>query len=339
MDRGIKRCLLIAWFVSLVWGCGGVQAPPIPSSYVDAGRSQEIKELNSRLIAQGLHSAINPADYLIGPGDLLEIKVFESEKLTSVVRVSSRGEITLPLLGSVHVDGMTARETEVKIENLLREGGYIRDPHVSVFVKEHRSKVVSVVGYVKEPGTYELIGRQTLLDVLAAAKGLDDKAGRTVYLTRTEEDGRKQAYIVDIEEMLLNGNMDINLVLKPGDVVYVPEAGTVFVEGAVRKPGSFQIEEGSTTVSQSIAMAGGPSVYADTGNVKLIRYLGNGKREVIELNLGDIQNGRAEDPVVKDRDTIVVGVNNAKRLLYGLRLNMLFGLIGIGYDPPERYSY
>jgi polysaccharide export outer membrane protein len=139
--------------------------------------------------------------------------------------------------------------------------------------------------------------------------------------------------------MLLNGNMDINLVLKPGDVVYVPEAGTVFVEGAVRKPGSFQIEEGSTTVSQSIAMAGGPSVYADTGNVKLIRYLGNGKREVIELNLGDIQNGRAEDPVVKDRDTIVVGVNNAKRLLYGLRLNMLFGLIGIGYDPPERYSY
>jgi polysaccharide export outer membrane protein len=196
MDRGIKRCFLITWFVSLVWGCGGVQAPPLPSSYVDAGRSQEIKELNSRLIAQGLHSAINPADYLIGPGDLLEIKVFESEKLTSLVRVSSRGEITLPLLGSVHVDGITARETEVKIENLLREGGYIRDPHVSVFVKEHRSKVVSVVGYVKEPGTYELIGRQTLLDVLAAAKGLDDKAGRTVYLTRTEEDGRKQAYIV-----------------------------------------------------------------------------------------------------------------------------------------------
>ncbi len=86
-------------------------------------------------------------------------------------------------------------------------------------------------------------------------------------------------------------------------------------------------------------MAGGPSVYADTVNVKLIRYLGNGKREIIELNLGDIQNGKVEDPVVKDRDTIVVGINNAKRLLYGLRLNMLFGLIGIGYDPPERYSY
>ncbi len=88
MDRGIKRCFFIALLFSfLVWGCGGVQAPPV-SPTVSTGPSQEIKELNSKLISQGLHSAINPADYLIGPGDLLEVKVFESESLTSLVAAS-----------------------------------------------------------------------------------------------------------------------------------------------------------------------------------------------------------------------------------------------------------
>jgi len=291
------------------------------------------------MLAQGSNSPVSPADYLIGPADLLEIKVFEYDKLNSTVRVSSRGEVTLPLLGSVGVNGLTAREAEEKIENLLKEGVYIKDPHVSVFIKEHKSKLVSVIGYVREPGNYELLGRQNLLDALAAAKGLENNAGRTIYLTRNEEDGRKQAYMVDLEELLIKGNSDINLTLKPGDVIYVPETGNVFVEGAVRKPGSFPIKEGVTTLTQCIAMAGGTTTYADSSDIKLIRYYGNGKREVMDVDLKKIQKGETEDTIVKDRDAIVVGASTARRVLYGLRLNFLFGLVGVGYDPPERYGY
>ena len=162
-----------------VISCGGGKTVPDslpPESRIES--SQEIKELNSRLITQSSVAPASPADYLIGPADLLEVKVFESEKLTSTVRVSSRGQITLPLLGSVDINGLTARESEEKIENLLKSEGYINNPHIGVFVKEHKSKLVSVVGYVTEPGSYELLGRQTLLDSLAAAKGLKDKIGR-----------------------------------------------------------------------------------------------------------------------------------------------------------------
>ncbi|MBI2485753.1 MAG: polysaccharide biosynthesis/export family protein [Deltaproteobacteria bacterium] len=328
-------CGLLLVIVSCVGGKNSSDSITNQSGFES---SQKKSELNSKLIVQGTTSPVSPADYLIGPADLLEIKVFESEKLTTTVRVSSRGQITLPLLENVDVNGITAREAEIKIENLLKKGGYINNPHVSVFIKEHKSKLVSVVGYVREPGSYELLGRETILDALAAAKGLEDKAGKTVYLTRTEESGRKQAYIVDIDELLVKGNTDINLALKPGDVIYVPEAGSVFVEGAVRKPGSFPIEDGSTTVVQSITMAGGPSTYADTSDVKLVRSVGNGKREIEQLNLGEIQKGEAEDPIVRNGDAIVVGASTARRVLYGLRLNFLLGLIGVGYDPPERYQ-
>lgn len=340
MRRKINTILSVSLFVFVAAGCyGGKKTPDSFRPEGGVQTDQEIRALNSRLIASATASNSSPADYIIGPADLLEIRVFESDKLTSAVRVSSRGQITLPLLGLVAVEGLTARDAEEKIENLLKRGHYIFDPHVGVFVKEYKSKLVSVVGYVREPGSYELLGRRTILDILAAAKGLEEKAGRTVYLTREEENGGKQTYIVNLEQLLVKGNTDINLALRPGDVVYVPEAGAVFVEGAVRQPGSFTIKEGSTTLSKSIAMAGGLSNYADTARVKLIRYLDDGEREISELDLGRIQNGETEDLMLKDGDAIVVGASAARRVLYGLRLNFLLGLVGIGYDPPVQYQY
>ncbi|MGQ0792534.1 MAG: polysaccharide biosynthesis/export family protein [Deltaproteobacteria bacterium] len=326
---------LIFIFSLLIAGCGGGRGVSSSStSLAKIQTSQEVNELNTKILLQGSGSPASPADYLIGPADLLEVKVFESDRLTATSRVSSRGDITLPLLGSVAVDGLTAREAEQKVEDLLRRGRYINDPHVSVFLKENRSKLVSVVGYVAAPGTYDLLGKQTILDILAAAKGLRDNAGSSVYITRANgADGQREAFVVDLDQLLVKGNTDINLALKAGDVIYIPEAGTIFVEGAVKRPGSYPIK-GTTTVSQSIAIAGGKAGFAGNG-VELVRYLGNGRREVVQLDLGSIQNGETEDPILKDRDAIVLSASTAKRVLYGLRLNFLLGLIGVGYSPPE----
>lgn len=327
--------LMLAVVVFTISCGGGMGVQNSVSSAARSESAQELKNLNTNIISQGTTSAsLSPADYLIGPADLLEIRVFESEKLTSEVRVSSRGEITLPLLGNVNMNDITAREAEIKIENLLKEGGYINDPHVNVFVKEYRSKVVSVIGYVNSPGSYELLGKKTLVDALAFAKGLNNQAGRTVYITRAEENGGREAYVVYLDDVFLSGNSEANLLLKPGDVIYVPEAGSVFVEGAVIRAGAYSIKEGATTVSQSIARAGGVASFANKGDVKLITYLGNGKREVKELDLEQIRNGELQDPIVKDKDTIVVGVSVVKRVLSGLRIGYLWGLMNIGYDAP-----
>lgn len=331
-----KYVFVLFLLLGFAAACGGGSAANSPRlSQQDNGSSQEIGNINSSLLSKGLPAAAtSPDDYLIGPADLLEISVFESEELTSTVRVSSRGDITVPLLNDVDVDGLTAREAEVKIGNLLRSGNYIDNPHVSVFVKEHKSKVVAVMGYVNKPGNYELLGSQSLLDVLASAEGLKDKAGTTVLVTRTEKDGSKNTYLVDLDELVSSARPDANLDIQAGDLVYVPEAANVFVEGAVDKPGAYPIKEGNTTLSEAVVMAGGVASYADEGDVKLVRYLGNGKKEVVDVDLDNIREGGGEDPVLKEKDAVIVGASGIKSFFYGLKFNIL-GLGGFGYDPPR----
>jgi polysaccharide export outer membrane protein len=241
----------------------------------------------------------------------------------------------MPLLNNIHVDGLTTRDLEVKIENLLVDGEYIDNPHVGVFVKEFKSKVVSVMGYVNQPGVYELLERRTLLDVLASAQGLNDQAGTLVYVTRTEGDDSKNSYLVDLDELLSSKSTDNNIDIKPGDMVFVPAAANVFVEGAINKPGAYRINEGETTLSEAIVMAGGVMSIADKGDVKLVRYLGNGNKEVLDVDLNSIHDGSIPDPILNERDAIIVGASGIKSFFYGLNISV-FGLGGIGYDPPAR---
>lgn len=318
------------------YGCGGGAVPGTVVSEGALKAKQESSEMNSRLMMNATSGGVeSPADYIIGPADLLQVDVFESEKLTDTARVSSRGDITMPLIGNVTVGGLSAREAEIKIENILKDQGFIKDPHVTVFIEEYNSKIVTVVGMVEEPGNHSITGRQTLLDVLVAAKGFQEKAGRTVYVNRTEGNGNQQTYMVDLDELLLKGNSSLNIVMKPGDVVYVPQSGNVYIEGAVGKSGSYPIQKDLTTVSQILTVAGGVAPYGDASNIKLIRYIGDGNREISQLDLEKIISGEAEDPIVKDRDALIVGFSTSKRILYGLRLGLGFGLFNVGYTPPE----
>ncbi len=333
----ILSAVLVSAYLFLS-GCGGggaVQNKTIVTE-ADIQAKQENNALNTKLLmSSGSGGVSSPADYIIGPADLLEVQVFESEKLTDKVRVSSRGDITLPLLGNITVSGLSAREAELKIENELKNEGFIKDPHVTVFIEEYNSKLVTVVGLVEEPGNHSITGRQTLLDVLVAAKGFQEKAGRSVYVSRSDENGNKETYIVDLDELLLNGNSDLNVIMQPGDVVYVPPSGNVYIEGAVSRAGAYPIKKDLTTISQILTSAGGVAPYGDASNIKLIRFLGDGNREIRAIDLNKIQNGEAVDPLVKDRDALIVGFSTSKRILYGLRLGLGFGLVNFGYAPPE----
>ncbi len=327
------RCLFILLGLLLSgWGCSGKNEPSLISAYKNIEGSKEIDELNEKILLEA-SAPSSPADYVIGPADLLEVKVFEVEELNTEARVSSRGYITLPLLGNVKVSGLSARKAEEKIEKLLGKE-YIHDPNVTIFIKEHRSQIVSIMGAVQSPGNYEVLGKRNLLDVLALSEGLRDTAGKTVYVSREKDEGGKETLAIDLDELLIKGSTDLNMPIKSGDVIYVPEAGTVYVDGAVKKPGGFPLKE-KTSVSQAVAMAGGLASFADTGDIKLVRYKGEGERKVITLDLNKIEEGEIDDPIVKDRDIIVVSPSTAKKLLYGLRLNFLFGLFGVGYDPPR----
>ena len=337
------RVLFLLVLISLFALCsscfssgGSNNSTYIPPSPEQVKAKQERERLNSQILFNSATSGPAHGDYIIGPSDLLEVDVYESEKLSDEVRVSSRGFVTLPLVGNIDVNGLSSRELEQKYEKLLKDGGYIRNPHVSINIVEYRSKVVDIMGFVNEPGEHELIGRQTVLDAIADAKGLTDNAGNTIYLSRTNTDGTKQSYIIDIQQLLKeSGNPQLNLIVQPGDIIFVPEAGNVYVEGAVKSSGSYAIEQGSATVSQMISKAGGVASYADQDEVKLIRYHSDGQREIVNLDLKNIREGGAEDPVVQDGDAIIVGTDGTKKFFESFRLNLGYGLVGVGYDPPQ----
>jgi len=140
-------------------------------------------------------------DYRIGPEDLLEIQVFGVDQLARTVRVNSFGMVSLPLIGSIAVGGMTAQEAERLVSRKLAEN-YLQDPQVSVFIKEYTNQRVTVEGAVNKPGIYPLRGQSTLLRTLAIAGGqgsLSDMSNVMVF--RNDASGKREAQVFDVERI------------------------------------------------------------------------------------------------------------------------------------------
>ena len=320
--------LIIICLIALLTSCSST-----PSQQQDIDYSlneDEVRELNEKILAR---AQINhdKGEYLLGSGDLLQVKVFEAEELTSTVRVSSRGFVTLPLIGQMMIKGLTARETEQKIEDKYRER-YINDPHVNVFIEEHFSQRITLVGQFKNPGTYDYLSKQRLLDVIALGGGLSEKAGQIVQIRRGDNGQEKRGiYIVDLDQLIKKGNEQLNIEINSGDVIFVPEAGVFFVDGAVRRPGSYPIKH-RTIVQEALMEAGGLSPYANKESLQLVRVI-DGERQIIKLDLSKIES---KELVVKDRDILIVDSSAMGKLAHGFNIFIgIPGAGGAGYRNPE----
>ncbi len=288
--------------------------------------SKRVNAMNERLMMNTLSTRKTTSrDYKIGPQDLLEITVFEVEKLNKTVRVTSQGNINLPLLGILRVKGLSADELEKEIRSLLAEK-YIQDPQVNVFIKEFRNQMISIIGSVVKPGVYDFTGQKTVLDLLAMAGGLRDDAGRLLFVIRppntemaNKEGGpnnqKPTTFIVGLEELLIKGDSTMNLSLLHGDVVNIPTAGKIFVGGEVRNPGGYPLTR-KMTVSQAITVAAGLTPKANGSETRIFRYSGKGdEKEVLKVNVYAIQKAQLEDPYVKENDIIFVPKSGTKTVL------------------------
>ena len=308
--------------------------------------SIKVKAMNEKILMSSLSSRrANYRDYKIGSEDLLEISVFEDEKLNKTVRVSSQGNISLPLLGVIRVKGLTAGELEREIVDLLSEK-YFQDPHVSVFIKEFRSQRLSVIGAVEKPGVFEVSGEKTILDMLGMAGGLKQEAGQLLFLIRPPqgavgegaskeskepEDQSPKTFMIDLDELLVKGNLALNFALMNGDVINVPTAGKFFVGGEVKTPGGFPLGK-RMTVGQAVASAGGMTPRADGAEAKVFRFSQRGAgRDILSVNLYEIAKGNAEDVSLKENDIVMVPKHGMKNFLIELR-DTVKGLIGFGFS-------
>jgi polysaccharide export outer membrane protein len=251
-----------------------------------------------------------PDNYTIGKSDVLQIEVFGLDDLDIKSRVALDGTISLPLLGIVPVEGLTTEQAERKIATLLSDGELIHDPQVSIFVEEFVSRGISVQGAVKVPGVYQMMGTQTVLDMLGQAGGIiGDEAGTRIFVIRKGDDGSQETMTLDTERLVELGDTTQNVALRPGDIVMVPHERRVrvYVSGAVESPGpiEFSASEGISLL-QAVTAAGGPTTRANLSSVTVLRTLPDGTQSKITVDLKKIRKGKAEDFVLQPNDTVVL---------------------------------
>lgn len=226
------------------------------------------------------------ADTLLGPGDVLRISVFEQPDLSLEVRVSESGTITYPLIGEVKVGGETPAAAERKISSLLENGGFLKNPHVSIIVSQLQSQQVSVLGQVNRPGRYPLEGNRTLSDVLALASGIAPEGGDLITLVRSK-DSVVSRQVIDLAEMMRTGNVNDNLNIVAGDIVYVDRAQKFYIYGEVQRPSQYRLEH-NMTVLQALSVGGGLTPRGTERGVRIKRQNPNGEMEIIKAKHDDL---------------------------------------------------
>jgi len=256
----------------------------------------------------------------LGSGDLIEVSVYDVPEMTTKTRVSDTGEIYLPLISYVQVDGLTIAEAEKVIEQRLSKGGFIRDPHVQLFVTEYTSDGASVLGEVVRPGIYPVLGDQKLFSVLSAAGGLSDKAGQSV--TVTHRSPPDKPVVVKISRNL-DEHPESNISVAPGDTIMVRRADIVYIVGDVARPSGFLMDNGGhLSVLQAIALAGGTTSTAKLNGTRIIRKSPTGVSEV-PVPLKKLLQAKASDIPLQADDILFVPAS-AKKVLSGRTADAAF---------------
>jgi polysaccharide biosynthesis/export protein len=249
----------------------------------------------------------NSTDYVLGPEDVIELKVLQMSELNVTNRIAGDGSITLPFLGSVQVSGLTATEVSDKIAKQLGDQ-FLQNPQVSVFVKEFNSQKISIIGSVTTPGTYSLTGPRTIIQMLAQAGGVRTDAGRGIFVFRQDIKGQSTRLGILRENLLMKGDPAWNIWLRAGDVVNIPpqEQISISLFGAVATPGVYNLISGSeSTLLKAIARAGGLQRASKSG-VKIKRKDASGKETIIDVNLDEILSGKKPDIPLQDGDLIII---------------------------------
>lgn len=265
-------------------------------------------------LAQVAQDAVRNPGYRIGPKDLVQIQVFEVPELSSIERrVSEEGTVNLPLIGDLAAAGLTQEELARRIKAQL-ESKYVQRASTSVEVREFRSKPISVIGAVRQPGELAFSGRWTLIEAITAAGGLAENAGNVIYVLRRPENGLSDQVAVAVNDLLVRAEPRANLPIYANDLINVPPTVelTLFCLGEVANPGAlvFKSTERLTLLS-AIARAGGLTERAAS---KILIKRGGGQTagrtgaasEEIHVDYKRIVAGKDPDLELREGDIVVV---------------------------------
>lgn len=301
--------------VTLLAGCASnnvsgpdtVTLAEFQSQYSDGGE-YDIEGTNQQILSMAVQSGSDGV-YRLGPGDGIRMEVFGVEELTGDYRIDGGGRSSLPLIGQVEISGYTLPEAEQVLEAAYGER-YLRNPQITISVTDFRSQQFTAVGAVGQPTVYNVERKVSLLEALAMAGGLSTNAGENIFLTdrvRDPESGEMvtRNLLINIEE-LMRSEADYNVILGEAAVINVPNAGSIFVEGAVQNPGVYTAR-GETTVLKAITMAGGLKFEADRSSLRILKKDPESRQWIQQvLNFEDIRESPLADVRLGDGDIVMV---------------------------------
>src|SRR5688572_2366506 len=287
-----------------------------------------------------------PERYRIGPGDVLEVRLYKLPDLSrESLRVEETGTIRMPLI-SEEIQAACRTESELAKDIASRYLPLMRNPQVDVFIKEYNSRPVAVIGAVNAPGRFQLQRRIRLLDLLSYAGGPGERAGGNIQVVHgstyavceasmprmaTNKNDVPGISVFKLRDTLA-GNGRSNPYVRPGDVITVLEFEQIYVIGNVIKPSSFPLKE-RITLSQAIAMAGGTLPDSQTDRIRILRQnaSNNAKQELV-VDLKAINRRHAPDVVLQPNDIVEVPTASSRRFLR----NVLEGVVpGIARFPVQ----
>ena len=233
----------------------------------------------------------------IGAGDTIKITVYQSPDLSLETRVNEGGAISYPLLGRVQLAGLTVTAAEQHLAAELKRRDFVKDPQVIIVVTQVRANQVNILGQVGKPGRYPLdLTGMRMTEVLALAGGVVAGVGSdTIVLTGTR-DGHPYRHEVDLPRLFGAGGANEDVVVSPGDTIWVDRAAQVYMYGEIQKPGALRLERGMTLM-QAVAASGGATPRGTLRGIKITRHGADGKTETVEPSMED---------TLKDGDVVFI---------------------------------
>jgi len=252
----------------------------------------------------------------LSAGDLLEVSIYNVPELATKARVGTSGDVYLPLIDYVHVGDLTVEEAQALIEKRLEDGGFVRSAHVTIFIDASAAQGVMILGEVGKPGIYPALGDRRLYDLISAAGGFTPSAGRKVSIIRQ----RSQAGSITVNlPRNLADDLQDDIEILPGDTITVPRAPIIYVVGDVGRPAGLLVDNGSLTVLQALALAGGTNHTAKMGSFRIIRKGPNGMTET-PVPLKKMLEAKAPDINLQADDILFVPLSGV-RVAAGTGLN------------------
>jgi len=251
-------------------------------------------------------------DEPLSPGEVVHILVMNAPDFSVTTRVSEAGDIAIPMLGVVHIEGLNSEKASESIATRLRDRDLLVDPQVTVTV-ESFSTGITILGEVHSPGVYPPPGKHMLSDLLATAGGLTGNAGRVIELSNSRTPDQKEVIPWD---PTMHNTANYDRPVHPGDRVLVRACGIAYVGGHVARPGAYSLcGSPQITLSELLALAGGVTPLTSDKHSYIVRAQQDGSKVAEEIDIHKILLSRSADPVVREDDIIYVTPSTVKDVL------------------------